>query len=195
VVHPDQYWTNTGAQPGDALVLTKPLGSGVLFNANLKGWVSQEAMANCIGTLIRLNREAAEAMRAFDIHAVTDITGFGLAGHCLEMAKASHTRLSIGMSDLPIMEEAMEMYRKGMTTGVNGFNQTLVMDHIEFEIPYPKWHQQIIYDPQTSGGLLAALPAEQADCLIAALKQSDVPEAAIIGDVHPLDGATHLIFK
>jgi selenide, water dikinase len=138
VVHPDQYWTNKGACAGDALVLTKPLGSGVLFNANLKGWVSQEAMAKCIATLVRLNRQAAETMRAFEIHAATDITGFGLAGHALEMAKASDTGISFRMSDLPIMDEALEMYRKGTTTGVNGFNHTLVADHIQFEKPYPK---------------------------------------------------------
>lgn len=195
VVHPDQYWTNKGARPGDALVLTKPLGSGVLFNANLKGWVSQEAMAKCVATLVSLNRKAAETMRAYEIHAVTDITGFGLAGHALEMAKASHTGISFRMPDLPIMDEALAMYQKGMTTGVNGFNQTLVADHIQFEKPYPKWHEQILYDPQTSGGLLVALPAEQARELVLALKQSDVPAAVTIGDVHHLDGKKHLIIE
>ncbi len=195
VVHPDRYWTNKGARPGDALVLTKPLGSGVLFNANLKGWVSREAMAKCIATLIRLNREAAEVMRSFDIHAATDITGFGLAGHALEMAKASQTSIVFRMSDLPIMDEALAMYRKGMTTGVNAFNQSLVADHIQFETPFPQWQEQILYDPQTSGGLLVALPAEQARELVAALKQSDVPAAVAVGDVRPLDGTTHLIFK
>jgi selenide, water dikinase len=195
VVHPDKFWTNKGAQPGDALVLTKPLGSGVLFNANLKGWVSQAAMAKCIEILIRLNRGAAEAMKTFDIHGVTDITGFGLAGHALEMAKASRTSISFRMSDLPIMDEALEMYQKGMTTGVNGFNQALVADHIRFETPYPQHHLQIVYDPQTSGGLLAALPAEQAGDLVAALKQADGPDAAIVGEVHRLGDAKHLIFK
>jgi selenide,water dikinase len=195
VVHPDRYWTNAGARPEDALVLTKPLGSGVLFNANLKGWVSQEAMAKCVTTLIRLNREAAEVMRSFDIHAVTDITGFGLAGHALEMAKASQICMTFRMSDLPIMDEALAMYRKGMTTGVNEFNQTLVADHIQFETPFPKWQEQILYDPQTSGGLLVALPSGQAQDLVAALRQADVPAAVTVGDVHPLDGTKHLIIE
>jgi selenide, water dikinase len=194
VVHPDKLWTNAGARPGDALVLTKPLGSGVLFNANLKGWVSKEAMSSCIETLIFLNRGAAKAMNAFDIHGVTDITGFGLAGHSLEMAKASNATLQIRMSDLPIMDEALEMYRKGMNTGVNAFNEKLVVDHTHFTTSYPHWHEQIIYDPQTSGGLLASLPADQAPDLISALEETGAPASALIGETHPFNGATHLIF-
>ncbi len=195
VVHPDRYWTNKGAKPGDALVLTKPLGSGVLFNANLKGWVSQTAMARCVETLTHLNGKAAEVMKGFEIHSATDVTGFGLAGHALEMAKASRTSLTFRMSELPIMAEALDMYKKGMSTGVNGFNQSLVADHIHFENTYPEWHQQIIYDPQTSGGLLAALPAGQVKDLITALEQADVPAASYVGDVNALDDAKHLNFR
>jgi selenide,water dikinase len=194
VVHPQKYWTNAGARPGDALVLTKPLGSGVLFNANLKGWVSNEAMSACIKALTCLNRGAAEAMKAFDIHGVTDITGFGLSGHSLEMAKGSNTTIQYRMADLPIMDEALEMYRKGISTGVNKLNQNLVADHIQFAASYPHWHEQIIHDPQTSGGLLASLPANQAPDLISALEKAGAPAAALIGEVHPFNGATHLIF-
>ena len=194
-VHPDRFWTNGGTRPGDALVLTKPLGSGVLFNANLKNWVSGNAMAACVKTLIHLNRSAAEAMRAFDIHAVTDVTGFGLAGHALEMAKSSQMTLKIQMDALPVMDEAMEMYRKGMTTGTNAFNRSLVADYTHFEKQYPEPEPQILYDPQTSGGLLAALPAEQAPDLIRALEQAGTPAAARIGETLPLSGTTHLIFN
>ena len=194
-VHPERYWGNGGARPGDALVITKPLGSGVLFNANLKSWVSPKAMDACVQSLIHLNRSAAEAMRAFDIHSVTDITGFGLAGHALEMAKASQVSLKIQMNALPVMDEAMEMYRKGMTTGTNAFNRSLVADHIHFEKQYPEPQPQILYDPQTSGGLLAALPAEQAPALIHALEQVRTPAAAFIGETIPLTGTTYLIFS
>ena len=192
-VHPDRYWTNSGAQIGDALVLTKPLGSGVLFNANLKNWVSQEAMDACVEALVHLNRNAAEAVRAFDVHAVTDITGFGLAGHALEMAKASNVALKIDAAALPVMQEALEMYRKGMTTGTNASNQSLVADHILFERQISDVQQQILYDPQTSGGLLVAVPAEQAPELVASLKKISTPAAALIGEALPLDGQTHLI--
>jgi selenide, water dikinase len=195
VVHPDRFWTNSGAQPGDVLILTKPLGSGVLFNANLKNLVSEPAMEKCVSALTTLNRGAAEAMRAFDIHSVTDITGFGLAGHGLEMAKGSQVTLSIKMDDLPIMDQALQMYRKGVNTGVNAFNQRLTAEHTRFDNPCPLWHRQIVYDPQTSGGLLAALPAKQGADLILALEHVHSPAAALIGQVLPLDDQTHLIFK
>ena len=152
------------------------------------------AMSACIKTLTCLNRGAAEAMKAFDIHGVTDITGFGLAGHSLEMAKGSGTTIQYRVADLPIMDEALEMYRRGMNTGVNKFNQKLVADHTHFAASYPNWHEQIIYDPQTSGGLLASLPANQAPDLIDALEKAGTPAAALVGEVHPFDGATHLIF-
>jgi selenide,water dikinase len=194
VVHPDRFWTNSGVQPGDVLILTKPLGSGVLFNANLKNQVSEAALRNCVTALTTLNKSAAEAMRAFDIHSVTDITGFGLAGHGLEMAKGSQVTLSIAMDSLPIMDQALEMYRKGVSTGVNAFNQRLTAGHSRFEKPIPPWHRQIVYDPQTSGGLLAALPAEQGAELIRALEQAHTPAAALIGHARPLEDSTHLIF-
>ena len=195
VVHPEKYWTNAGAKPGDLLVLTKPLGSGVLFNANLKqGRVSEQALSACLEALTTLNRKAAEAMRAFDIHAVTDVSGFGLAGHALEMAKASGVAISIEMQSLPIMDQALAMYRKGVTTGVNAFNKELVAKHMVIDKSLERWHQEIIYDPQTSGGLLVALPAGQAPQLIRALQDIRSPAAALIGKITPLDGTTHLNF-
>ena len=195
VVHPDRFWTNAGARPGDTLVLTKPLGSGVLFNANLKKMVSQDAMEKCVTALTTLNKSAAEAMRRFEIHSVTDITGFGLAGHALEMAKASEVTIAIEMDALPVMDQALEMYRRGVNTGVNAFNQSLVAEHARFDKVLPQWHRQIVYDPQTSGGLLAALPAGQEAELIRELERAGTPAAAAIGRVLPLEGHTHLIFK
>jgi selenide, water dikinase len=193
-VHPDRFWTNAGARPGDVLVLTKPLGSGVLFNANLKNRVSRKALDDCVSSLTTLNKGAAEAMRAFDIHAVTDVTGFGLAGHSLEMARASQVALAINFDALPVMDQALEMYRQGVTTGVNEFNQRLTAEHTLFKRTCPRWHQQIVYDPQTSGGLLVALPEAQQEDLLRALKQARTPAAALIGRVQPLEGETHLIF-
>jgi len=192
-VHPDRYWRNGGALEGDVLVLTKPLGSGVLFNANLKKWVSDSAMRSCIDILICLNRGAAEAMKHFDIHAVTDVTGFGLGGHALEMAQSSGAVLRIMINDLPVMTEALAMYQKGMSTGVNRFNELMIKDHLSFEADVPDWHKQIIYDPQTSGGLLAALPEDQAPDLLKALAQQKTPAASIIGRVERGTGDGQLI--
>lgn len=195
LVHPQRFWTNGGACPGDVMVLTKPLGSGVLFNANLKNWVSPQAMAACVQTLTTLNKSAAEVMQGFDIHATTDVTGFGLAGHALEMAKASNVSLQIDVADIPIMDQALEMYRKGMTTGTNVFNQRLTADHARLECQWPEWHRQILYDPQTSGGLLVALPADQADDLVKALQAAPTPAAAIIGRVLPFEKPHYLQFR
>jgi len=195
VVHPERFWANGGARPGDVLILTKPLGSGVLFNANLKHLVPGPAMAACTAALTTLNKGAAEAMHAFEIHAVTDITGFGLAGHAMEMAKASGATLSISMDALPIMDQALAMYKKGINTGVNAFNQSLTAEHTRFENPYPLWHRQIIYDPQTSGGLLAALPADQGTDLIRALNRNQTPAAALIGQVRSAQDKIYLEFK
>jgi selenide,water dikinase len=196
VVHPDHVWTNKGTRLGDTLVLTKPIGSGVLFNANLKNWVSPKAMQGCLDALITLNGNAARAMRRFDVHAVTDVTGFGLAGHALEMARGAGLCLEIDMDALPVLDDALAMYRKGMNTGTNAFNRQLVADTIRLEKQWPSWHEQIIYDPQTSGGLLAAVPADQADDLVNALKDARTPAAAIIGRAVPMkDDGVHLVIS
>jgi selenide, water dikinase len=191
-VHPEKFWTNRGAKPGDVLVLTKPLGSGVLFNANLKKRVTEEAMQACIRALTQLNKGAAQTLRRFDVHAVTDVTGFGLAGHALEMAKASQTCLTLDMGALPIMEQALQMYKRGVNTGANAFNQRLVSDDIRYQRQWPEWHRQILFDPQTSGGLLAALPEHQAEALIQALGEINTPAAVAIGRVTRREGRTHL---
>ena len=195
IVHPDKFWTNQGARPGDTLILTKPVGSGVLFNANLKKWVSKEAMEACLSILITLNRTAAEVMSGFDIHAATDVTGFGLAGHGFEMAKASSVCLEISIKDLPVMDEALAMYKKGVTTGVNAYNRQMVEQHLWLETGLPPWHEEIVFDPQTNGGLLVALSETQGEHLVNALHGKGVTAAKIIGNVHELKAGIHLKFR
>jgi selenide, water dikinase len=195
IVHPGKIWTNKGAQPGDVLILTKPIGSGVLFNANLKKWVSKEAMEACLSILITLNRTAAEVMAGFDIHAATDVTGFGLAGHSFEMAKASNACLEISIKELPIMDEALEMYKRGMTTGVNGYNRQMVEQHSMFKTELSPWNEEIVFDPQTSGGLLVAVTQTQGENLVNALHDKGVTAAKIIGGIHELQEEIHLKFR
>ena len=195
VVHPQKYWSNSGAQPGDSLVLTKPIGSGVIFNANLKGWVSKAALNDCIATITTLNQIAAETMQGFDIHAATDITGFGLAGHAFEMARGSKARLELSLDAVPVMKEALEMYKRGVSTGVNSQNQYLVKNHLIWDREVPAWHKEIIYDPQTSGGLLVALPEQQSWKLVNALHRQGVVAARRIGRVGTIDDDIYLIFK
>lgn len=194
-VHPKRIWSNSGARPGDLLILTKPIGSGVLFNANLKKWVSREAMDECTGIISTLNRDAAETMEGFEIHAATDVTGFGLSGHGFEVARGSNVTLEFRLDQIPIMREALEMYRKGMTTGVNHYNRQLVEGKMRFETELPAWHREIIYDPQTSGGLLVAVPKEQGESLVQALRQRGVKWSGIVGSVKELEESTYLVFK
>jgi len=192
-VHPDRYWANTGAQPGDVLILTKPLGSGVLFNANLKGWVSKAALDKCIGTLTRLNRTAAEILRRFDVHAATDITGCGLAGHSLEIARGSNVTLVIEGDSVPAMDESLAMYEKGMTTGVNSHNRKLVQRHFEFGSKRKPWQEELFFDPQTSGGLLVSIPKAQGQGALEALIGQGETEVQVIGEVYPFNGRTHVL--
>ena len=181
MVHPQKIWRNNGAQVGDALLLTKPLGSGVLLNANLKGWVSQEAIEECFRQLATLNRVAAETLQAFNVHAATDITGFGLAGHALEIAQGSKVTIEIETQNLPWLPEAAAMYERGMTTGTNQANRKLVED--DFEFPAQQVMQELLVDPQTSGGLLVSLPAEEAETALSKLHEAGVSNACLIGQV------------
>lgn len=194
-VHPDRIWTNTGAKPGDVLVLTKPLGSGVLFNANLKNWVSAQAMQDCIDILTALNRRPAEIMQGFDIHAATDVTGFGLAGHGQEMVGDTAITVEIRIEALPIMDEALEMYKKGMTTGVNANNRQLVAAALKMDPALPARLQEIVFDPQTNGGLMVALPESQSQELLEALHSAGIQAAAIIGRVTERQGGASLVIS
>jgi len=192
-VHPDKIWRNSTARVGDHLVLTKPIGSGVLFNANRKGWVSEAAMEACLGYLTILNKAAAEVLGEFDVHACTDVTGFGLAGHSFEAARPANVTFAIELSRVPLMDEALAMYKRGMNTGSNRNNRLLVEHSLRFERELPAWHQEIVFDPQTAGGLLVALPPEQAERAVEALRARGCVDATLIGEVRRAE-AEHVVF-
>ena len=183
IVHPEKVWSNASARVGDDLVLTKPIGSGVLFNAKLKGKVSEEAFDECTAIVSTLNRTAAEVLMDFEVHSATDITGFGLAGHALEMGVGSQVLIRIDLQKLPVMREALAMYEKGISTGVNKLNREQVEPKARFKTNVPDWHREIIFDPQTSGGLLVALPGGQGEEAVSALHAAGVSAACVIGQV------------
>ncbi|MBQ32145.1 MAG: selenide, water dikinase SelD [Deltaproteobacteria bacterium] len=193
MVHPERIWRNVGAQPGDALLLTKPIGSGVLFNANLKGWVSTDAFQECLTQLVVLNKVAAETLAGFRVHACTDVTGFGLAGHGFELAKGSGVSLEMRLDALPVLREAREMYQRGVTTGVNTANRSMVGGSIRFPESTSAKDREIVFDPQTSGGLLVTLPDTEAESALKALHAAGVADASRIGTVREFETA-HLIF-
>lgn len=194
VVHPDKVWVNSDARPGDVLILTKPVGGGVLLNANLKGAVSDTAMQACIRNMTQLNKNAAEVLANYGVHAVTDITGFGLGGHACEMARASHVTFTFDPAQIPVFDEADSMYERGFTTGVNASNRAMVEKDCDLE-KLSVTQQELMVDPQTNGGLLVSAPEEQANTIISHLASTGVEAAATIGRVLPYDGNFHIRFE
>jgi len=184
IVHPERILTNAGARPGDALILTKPLGTGVLFNAVRSGKMPYlDVEREVLPSVAALNGPAMEAALNFELHACTDITGFGIAGHLLEVALGSHSGTILRYSDLPLYPGAIDMYRKGETTGSNRGNRLMVHEKMKIQASLSDVEEEMLYDPQTSGGLLLSVPKAQSDALVAALSASGVKSAVSVGEV------------
>lgn len=187
IVHPDRILTNSGCRVGDALILTKPLGTGVLFNANRSKKLPYRKIEAILPQIASLNQTAIEIALNFDVHACTDITGYGILGHGLEMAGGAGVQIDFYYDELPIYPHALEMYQKGETTGSNKANRKMVEGHWEQASKKTESEQSLLFDPQTSGGLLLAVPEKQADDLLAALKDAGVESAATVGRVMSAD--------
>ena len=183
LVHPEKIWRNSGLQDGDHLILTKPIGSGVLLNANKKKLVSQNALQECIESMTKLNKTAAELMADFEIHAATDITGFGFAGHALEMVPGDELTMNFTLDKIPFFREASQMYLNGITTRVNKFNREMVEQHWSFPHESKFEQQELLLDPQTSGGLLFAVPGDQSASVISALHNAGITSSKQVGFV------------
>ena len=181
-VAPHHIWRNCTAQAGDSLVLTKPLGSGVLLNA-VRGnkFPYTELLKEVIPSLISLNQKAKQIASQFEIHSATDVTGFGLLGHGLEMAKGAGLTLVFDYQNLPFFSGALEMYKTGVTTRSNKDNRALSARFLQIEANLSPAAQELLFDPQTSGGLLFALPQEQAGALVQALQKQGMTHAARVG--------------
>ena len=192
--NPKKVWKNNGAKIGDQLILTKSIGSGVLFNANLKNLVSSKALRKCIDSITFLNKNAAEVFLNYEIHATTDVTGFGLAGHAIEMISDSKLSFNFNLKAIPIMDEALEMYQRGVTTGINQNNRNLVEKNWHFAEKTNPIQQELMLDPQTSGGLLVAVPTAKVQNILKDLHDNGVYEASHIGYVSDFNGSK-LYFK
>lgn len=182
-VHPDRIWANAGARPGDKLILTKPLGTGTLTAALKRGESDENGISEALESMGQLNDVASLLPKNLvdAIHAATDITGFGLAGHALNMARASGVQLKIESQRLPRFERALEFLGKGFLTKAHRTNADYVKAHSQFENPDPLL-QQLVYDPQTSGGLLLSVAKESAQAVLSAI-QARFPRAQLIGEV------------
>ncbi len=182
-VHPDRILTNKGCRAGDALVLTKPLGTGVLFNAGRSGKLPYPELESILPQVAALNGKAMDVALKFDIHACTDVTGFGILGHSLEMALGSGLQINLTYNRLPFYPNALQMYQKGESTGSNKANRRLAQGSWEAAVSMTPAQEDLLFDPQTSGGLLLAVPAAQCDDLLASLKNAGIEAAVHVGDV------------
>lgn len=183
IIHPDRVVKNSGAMAGDKLILTKPLGVGII-NTALKGGMAEEAsVKKATATMAALNRTAAELMLKTDVHACTDITGFGLLGHACEMIDGTATGLVIDSAAVPYIAEAKGLAEMGLVPGGLHRNRNYREHMVDFDPSLPRFVSDIMYDPQTSGGLLISLPAAEAEDLLKAMHAAGITDAAIVGEV------------
>lgn len=182
VVHPDEVLTNRGVCVGDLLVLTKPLGTGIVSTAVKAGLASEEAQSAEIAIMTELNDRAAEVMRGFDVHACTDVTGFGLVGHALEMIEESPVGLRLFANRLPVLPEVEKYCTQGLLPGGLHRNRKFREPLVQVASDVESWRLDIAHDPQTSGGLLITVPTEQADRLVSQLQSAGVAGATIVAE-------------
>jgi len=182
-VHPDRIVTNAAAQPGDALVLTKPLGTGVLTTALKRDLLNEADLAPAVAAMTTLNAGAARAMLGVGVHAATDVTGFGLLGHLRTMLEASGAAAEVRAAAVPLLPHAREAAERGAIPGGTERNAAGVAAAVSFAAGVDRTARLLLADAQTSGGLLIAVPAERSDALVAALRREATPAADVIGRV------------
>ncbi len=182
-VNPKKLITNSGAKAGDKLVLTKPLGTGIISTAVKAGMADDKTVARITKSMATLNNKASELMQEIGIHACTDITGFGLLGHICQVAKNSQVGLNIHSASVPIFPEAEKFARQGLCPGGLYKNKDFYFTSVIFSGGVPGYMQDILFDPQTSGGLVICLSSRKAEKLLSWLREAGVEDAAIIGEV------------
>ena len=182
VVHPSRIFTKGGARVGDQLVLTKPIGSGLVTTAGKLDLAFPAHLESAIKWMMTLNRDASEALQTVGVHAVTDVTGYGLAGHALEMATASDLAFRFELNSLPLMDGAYEYATNRVTPGGTARNRDAFAPQVLYQRQVSEAYDNLLFDPQTSGGLLAAVPADRFEELVHELGARQVPVWRI-GDV------------
>jgi len=182
-IHPAKVVHNNGAKPGDKLILTKPLGTGIISTAIKRGTASKAAITRIVKSMTTFNRTASEAMLAVGVNACKDITGFGLLGHAAEMIEGTNVGMVIESAAVPVFPEAKDYAESGMVPGGLHRNRDFRKNMVDIESNVPQYLQDILFDPQTSGGLLIAVPKVKTSRLLKRLHSEGVAEATFIGEV------------
>jgi len=190
LVHPRRIWTNRGAKPDDYLYLTKPLGIGIITTGVKYGKTPPEVLDAAVATMLELNGGVVQALAGREVHAATDVTGYGLVGHACELAQSSGVTLVFRPSEIPVLDGVMELARKGMLPGAIMTNQAYAGSGVRWE-GVDEQQRQIFLDPQTSGGLLLSLPSEAAEVLERTLEG----KAIRIGRVEAREGDCLIRFE
>ena len=183
VVEPGKQVSNAGAKPGDVLVLSKPIGTGIITTAGKQGVVDPDVMAGAVETMAALNRPGAVAMQRVGVNAATDVTGFGLMGHLKSMVKGSGVAAEVNLSAIPVLPGTRELLDNGVAPGGTHRNLSSVEDALTWDKGLTDEDRLLLCDAQTSGGLLMSVPSDRADALVAALREEGAPCAAIVGRI------------
>ena len=184
-VHPSAVITNAGAKPGDSLVLSKPLGLGIITTAAKRDEDPRGAVREALDVMTTLNGDASQVMARAGAHALTDITGFGLLGHLRNLAAASGVAATIWSDRVPVISAAREYVRQGVAPGGTHANRRFLSRWVEYAEDLDEWEQLLLCDAQTSGGLLAALPRERAEEVVRELQAHGMSWAAVVGSIEP----------
>lgn len=193
IVHPDKVLKNYGSKPGDVVIITKPLGTGII-NTAIKGEIaSKEAYDKAVKVMCTLNKYAGEIIVNYKITACTDITGFGLMGHAYEMASASKVTLKLSMDKIPYIEEAREYAQIGLVPAGSYNNRNYIDGKFEFN-DTPEWMKDILFDPQTSGGLLITCSREESEKIMCELSNLEL-QSSVIGEAIPQQGEKYIIVE
>lgn len=195
LVHPDKIMTNSGLRPGDKLILTKAIGTGIIATAVKGGLASAESAEAMVTSMCTLNKQASEVAVSLGARACTDVTGFGLAGHLVEMARASKCRVRILADAVPDLQGALEAASMGLIPGGAHGNRKYFSAWTKVDPGVALERGDLMFDPQTSGGLLIGIRADQANQLIQQLKAQGVQPVALIGEVidHESEGSLEII--
>ena len=192
VIDPNKVATNSGTRPGDVIILTKPIGTGVISTGIKKGRAADSVVAGSVETMLTPGKYAAEAMREFGVKGATDVTGFALMGHAWEMACASKVTIEINATAVPLLDGALELASQGMLTSGDKTNREYVGGDAQIDSSVDGNLVKLLFDPQTAGGMLIAIPEDKSEALLAALKKN-YPHARVIGRVHPKASSSIII--